>query len=160
MGDPEAVFSRVRFTVGNRVQREKLWGYYHTVRSLVSFRQKWIGVLESIIPGCTPSPIFFQYVTDKIFLQLLKIHLPLTTVQPVHQQSCELTYEEASGLHYAAGYVCRALKKFVDNAVMIECIDELVDHDCENRLTARASGHNWQAKRISACKGLYTHVHI
>ena len=112
--DLEVAFSHVTSTLRHRVQREKMWGYYHVVRSSLPFRQKWIGILEKI-PGCEPSPIFFQYVTDNMFRQLLKIRFPITTVQSTHQHSGGLTAEEASGLRYAAGYVCRTFEEEVQN---------------------------------------------
>ena len=48
-------------------------------------------------------------------------------MQPANQYSVDLTFEEASGLRYAAGYVCRALKKkFATDSEFVECINELV----------------------------------
>ena len=74
------------------------------VRSLLSFKQKWLNVLQ-MIPGCKSS-IFYQYLTDNIFQQLIEIKFPAdATVQPANQYSVDLTVEEASGLRYAAGYV-------------------------------------------------------
>ena len=50
--------------------------------------------------------IFYLYLTDNIFQQLIKIKFPTdATVQPANQCSVDLTFEEASGLRYAAGYV-------------------------------------------------------
>ena len=75
------------------------------VRSSPSFKQKWLNVLQ-MIPGCKSSPIFYLYLTDNIFQQLIKIKFPTdATVQPANQCSVDLTFEEASGLCYAAGYV-------------------------------------------------------
>ena len=43
---------------------------------------------------------------DNIFQQLIKIKFPVdATVQPANQYSVDLTFEEESGLRYAAGYV-------------------------------------------------------
>ena len=87
----------------------------------------------SYIPGCKPSPIFYQYLIDNIFRQLIKIKFPTNaTVQPANQYSVDLTFEEASGLHYTAGYVCRALKKkFAADFELVECIDELVKDESD-----------------------------
>ena len=50
--------------------------------------------------------IFYLYLTDNIFQQLIKIKFPAdATVQPANQYSVDLTFEEASGLRYASGYV-------------------------------------------------------
>ena len=89
--DLEAVFSRVPSTLRLKVQREKMWGYYHTVRSSVHYRQKWCRALEKI-PGCESSPIFYQYITDNIFRQLVKIRFPLSTGIPsTHQHGTDLS---------------------------------------------------------------------
>ena len=75
------------------------------VRSSLCFKQKWLNVLQ-MISGCKSSPTFYQYLTDNIFQQLIKIKFPANaTVQPANQYSVDLTFEEASGLRYAAGYV-------------------------------------------------------
>lgn len=55
---------------------------------------------------------FYQYVTDNVFKQLIKHHCS-SSEQP-HATSCQLpdlTYDETSALRYAAGYVCRAMRK-------------------------------------------------
>ena len=81
-----------------------------------------------MIPGCKPAPISYKYLIDNIFRQLIKIKFPTNaTVRPANQYSDDLTFEEASGLRYTAGYVCRALKKkFAADFELVECIDELV----------------------------------
>ena len=54
------------------------------------------------------------------------------TVQPANQYSVDLTFEEASGLRYTAGYVCRTLKKkFATDFELVECIDELVKDESD-----------------------------
>ena len=64
-------------------------------------------------------------------------------MQPANQCSIDLTFEEASGLRYAAGYVYRALKKkFATDSEFVECIDELVKDEVRNVLTVQASGNN------------------
>ena len=54
-----------------RVQREKMWGQYHLIRSSAVFREMWLGILLPL-HGCTPCPIFYQYVTDNVFKQLCR----------------------------------------------------------------------------------------
>ncbi len=50
--------------------------------------------------GSKASPIFYQYVTDKLFRK------------PVNNehQGAELSYEEENAIRYVAGYVCRAVR--------------------------------------------------
>ena len=82
------------------------------------------------IQDCDACPIFYQFVTDHIFCQLIKRHFPVEAsyTQPLSQ---DLTYEEESGLRYAAGYMCRAMKnKFAttDSDIAL-CVNELIDDD-------------------------------
>ena len=130
-----------------RVQREKMWGQYHLIRSSAVFRERWLGILQPL-HGCTPCPVFYQYVTD-VFKQLIKHHC-LSSEQS-HATSCQLpdlTYEETCALRYAAGYVCRAMRKeFQSNPEVLAAIDELIDDsngegdegsDCSNDWTKLA----------------------
>ena len=89
-----------------RVQREKMRGQYHLIRSSAVFRERWLGILQPL-NGCTPCPVFYHYVRDNVFKQLIKHHCS-SSKQP-HTTSCQLpdlTCEETSALRYAAGYVC------------------------------------------------------
>ena len=53
-------------------------------------------------------------------------------MQPANHYSVDLTFEEASGLRYTAGYVCRALKKkCAADFELVECIDELVKDESD-----------------------------
>ena len=102
----EAIFTKYSSTLRLKVPREKMLSHCSMiVRSSLSFKQKWLNVLQ-MIHGCKSSPIFYLYLTDNIFQQLIKIKFPTdATVQPANQCSVDLTFEEASGLRYAAGYV-------------------------------------------------------
>ena len=61
---------------------------------------------ECLVDDTWVQVIFYLYLTDNIFQQLIKIKFPTdATVQPANQYSVDLTFEEASGLRYAAGYV-------------------------------------------------------
>ena len=108
---------------------EKMWGHFHEIRSSSSFRERWVVVLGSI-QDCNTRPIFYEFVTDHIFRQLIKRHFPVeaSSIQPLSQ---ELTYEEKSGLRYAAGYVCRAMRNNfapTDSNIAL-CVNELTDDD-------------------------------
>ena len=48
-----------------KVQREKMWGQYHLIRSSAVFRERWFGILQ-LLHGCHPCPVFYQYVTDNV----------------------------------------------------------------------------------------------
>ena len=57
----------------------------------------------------TPTTIFYQHLTDVIFMELVKAHFvgSVDDSTPV----ITVTEHEASALRYAAGYVCRHLRK-------------------------------------------------
>ena len=109
-----------------KVQRERMWGQYHVIRSSHRFRERWSSILRRI-EGCDPCPIFFQYVTDNVFRHLVKTQFSVCKMQQT-TNTTDLTDEETSALRYAAGYVCRAMKKeYKSNPEVLLAIDELVD---------------------------------
>jgi len=59
----------------------------------------------------TPSVISFQYIGDYILRHLIKITYPLTASKACVVNTELITYEESSGVRYAAGYVVRSLQK-------------------------------------------------
>ena len=135
-----------------RVQREKFWGQYHLIHTSAGFREMWFEILRPLC-NVTPCPIFYQYVTDNVFRQLLEHYCSAgeqSSNKP--QQLRDLTYEEMSALRYAAGYTCRATKKeFKSNPDVLAAIDELIDDsngdessDCSNdwmKLASRGGLH-------------------
>ena len=114
--------------VKNSKQREQMWGTYHQIRSSTNFQETWLQALRRF-QGCVACPIFYQYVTDHLFRQMVKQHFPLKETDQLQSEYSNLTLEEASGLRYAAGYVCRAMRKRFGskNPDLLECIDELID---------------------------------
>ena len=122
----ENVLQRTSGSKQPRARREKMWGQYHLLRSSDQFRENWLGFLQCI-PGCTPCPIFYQYVTDSVFKQLIKHHFPSCEQPQMTQQLPDLTHEESSALRYAAGYVCRAMQKeFKSKPEVLEAIDVIL----------------------------------
>ena len=123
-----AIFSSIHL----KVQREKMWGQYHAVRSSEHFQEFWSEVLQNV-QGCNTCPIFYQFVTDHVFRKLLRLHFPVNKLPDTAHNSSPLTNEEASALRYAAGYVCRAMKKkYQSNPELLECVDELTDDSSED----------------------------
>ena len=68
-------------------------------------------IVRSSLSECLADDTWVQVISYllsvfDIFQQLIKIKFPTdATVQPANQCSVDLTFEEASGLRYAAGYV-------------------------------------------------------
>ncbi len=92
-----------------KAKREKMWGSFHQLRSSTSFKSKWVHFLQkSGIPKATP--IFYQYVSETMFKELVKQQFPITRAGA--EESCQpLTYEEKNALRYTAGYIPRALQR-------------------------------------------------
>ena len=81
-----------------------MWGAYHVHHSSADFHQKWVDFVYQAISR-TPSPIFYQYVTNEIFKRLVKVkytHSTRSTGTSLH-----LTREEENALRYVAGHVVK-----------------------------------------------------
>ena len=74
-----------------QTQGEKMWGMHHSICSSDDFRTTWEKFLHES-PRCEACPIFYQYVTDKVFKKLTFTHFPVTesehhTVQIIAQEN-------------------------------------------------------------------------
>ena len=91
-------------------------------------------------------PIIYQYVTDKVYKRLIEIHFPVTSESGPRPSAApgSLTYSEANALRYAAGYVCRAVRKAIrtrggaSKDELLLCLDELLDDEMVERMIAVA----------------------
>ena len=59
------------------------------------------------------SPVFYQYVTDVMFKELIQAHFPVVS-RPATQRSVTITNEEANVIRYAAGYTLRTVREKVE----------------------------------------------
>ncbi len=99
--------------LGNRSRREKMWGRYHEVRTSAKFTSSWAQLMKQSL-GKRASPIFYQYVTDVMFKELVKQHTPMDSAThhaPDQSEVPALDCQETTALRYAAGYIIRALQK-------------------------------------------------
>ena len=89
-------------------RREKMWGQYQKLRISDMFKREWQDLLEKATstPCC---PIFYQYVTDFVFREMIKQQYPIERVRNTESEVF-LTTDEMNALRYAAGYVPRALR--------------------------------------------------
>lgn len=60
-------------------QQERTWCKYHQVRISESFVETCVLFLKTAV--CKASPIIYQYVTDFIMEQLIKLRYPIATVE-------------------------------------------------------------------------------
>lgn len=114
-------------------KREKMWGAFHTIRCADKFRDTWEEFLQESV-GCKSSPIFYQYVTDKLFRKLITSEFHVEDSHGRSESSpTELSYEEDNALRYTAGYVCRAVRKKLQrekgSEELLLSLDELTEQD-------------------------------
>ena len=117
-----------------QVGREKMWESFYKLTASDSFGKMWKQLLISI--NIEPTPIFYQYVTDRLMNTLIKEKFP---VKPVADKEIKsLDYEELNAVRYVAGYVLRALtKKMLRSAhplkeEMVDCLDEMIERNSED----------------------------
>ncbi len=115
--------------------REKMWEAYHKLRTSAVFKSMWVQFLETsaAVGAC---PIFYQYVTDRLFKAMIMHHFPVSP-EAVNGAEPEigLTYEEINALRYAAGYVPRALRTKLERGShplkeeLVLCLYEMTEDD-------------------------------
>ena len=112
-----------------KVRQKRIWESYFKYRSSSKFVQKWNDHLSPIGGPGPSSPIFYQFVTDVIMEEMIKIHFPVTTEQ--RECSATLDYEEHNAIRYTAGYVLKALLRKINHSSyplkeeLALCIEEL-----------------------------------
>lgn len=89
--------------------REVLWRNYFLQRSSDHFVGSWITFLKDL--HLTPTPVLYQHLTDIIFRQLIQ-NCYLGSASKAAAPS--LTKDEGRALRYAIGYVCRHLRKKIE----------------------------------------------
>ena len=113
--------------------REKMWSKYHELRTSADFHSKWKRLVKEGI-GCEPTPILYQYITDKAFERLIEEHCTLPN-KSICLQKPTLTYEERNALRYAAGYIPKALHKKIERSShpikkeLLVCLEDITQHD-------------------------------
>ena len=101
-------------TKSMRVQRERMWENYYKLRSKDDFKSMWSKFLHDSI-AIQASPIFFQFITDKVMKKMIKLHFPLKSIHS-EEEVAPLDYLEANALRYMAGYVVRSLRKKIKDS--------------------------------------------
>ena len=78
-------------------------------------------------------PIFYQSLTDTLFQKRIEFYFPIScSSKQVDDGVAEghiLTFEEENAIHYAAGYVLRAVKKKVSKSSK-QYKDQVVEGTC------------------------------
>lgn len=98
---------------GKVLHRDKLWQSYFYIRSKETFINRWTVFLCSA-NSPVGSPVLYQHLTDLVFKELLHLKYSVVAKDPENASTSPLTYNEVNALRYAAGYVCRHIRKKVE----------------------------------------------
>lgn len=90
-----------------------MWHQYHQVHTTSSFRERWSKFVE-LTTKQQASPVFYQYVTDVMFKELITNHFPVESRPSTTQRDVSISNEERNAIRYAAGYTVRALRKKIE----------------------------------------------
>ena len=93
---------------GCKMDREKLWSTFHTMRSSDIFVQKWNKFLEN--SKMMKEPVFYQDLTMGLFEGLVKRFTPLKT-SSMTESVLPMTYEEENAVRHIGGYMVRNLSQ-------------------------------------------------
>lgn len=121
--------------------REKMWESFFKLTASDGFRQGWTLMLQRA--KVKPTPIFYQFITDKLMKDLIeeKFILP-TAAEP---SASPLDYEDCSALRYTAGAVVRSLSKKMARAAhplkedIKTCLKEMIE---DNVVDGRSFCHS------------------
>ena len=117
-------------TVHVRTARGNMWRKYHKLTSSDEFRDEWVTFLRGI--NLDASPIFYQFVSDKLMDYLVQYHYPLPDNEQEHHAH-NLDYEEVNAIRYIAGYVIKNLLTKVGRSSCTNkeeiklCLQELIE---------------------------------
>lgn len=90
-----------------KVREEIMWKEYHKVRSSDSFKQGWVLFMKNSIDR-PALPTFFQYVSHRIFRELVKGKHQI--VESEEDQASSITKLDQNALRYVAGFICRKVQ--------------------------------------------------
>ena len=121
-------------STSSRAKRERMWGKFYRTRTSTEFKELWICLMQLSI-GKSASPIFYQYITDVLFKNMIKCNFPVNPVASQAHDMPPLDYQESNALHYAAGYAPRAVQKHLERGShphkeeLVLCLVELCEDD-------------------------------
>ena len=107
-----------RDTLSVRTRKGRMWGQFHQLRTSDSFIREWKDFLSKSV-GSEAFPVFFQYVTQKVFKEIVKKEFELSSLHAHSGNSCELTYDDQCAIRYVAGYVCRKVRDKLESSSII-----------------------------------------
>jgi len=114
------VTASLNMAFGSRVkkikrQREKVWAKYHEVRTSVEFLSLWSSFTTASL-GKPAGLILSQHLANLIFRQIIQQHFPLEDSPGAEDDLPNHSDLERNALRYAAGYICRNLRKKLERS--------------------------------------------
>ena len=97
-------------------KQEAMWESFHKLRTSAKFKKEWQDFFNSSIGQPTVCPTFVQYVTNQVFLDLVKNHHQIPEATFNDESSNPITSEESQALRYVAGYICRKIQHKIDTS--------------------------------------------
>ncbi len=148
--------------MGNKEEREQCLVRYHKLRSSTVFKNLWKVFLSPLGDNSIhiDDPIFFQYITRKVFNSYITQTFPIASNSSTAEILFALTFEESNALRYVAGYVCFNLYQKVIRSSnqkkedLLLGIKDMIDDDDDHDNTDSSS--SW----VNAVdRGGLVHVH-
>ena len=109
--------------MNKKVDKRKIWLHYHSAITCTQFKDSWESFLQQSIK-VSYSPIFCQYITQKVHDKLIYKHLP--TAQTSEVQINEITPTELNALRYASGLICNSSYDMKQKVLKYPNSDELL----------------------------------
>ena len=134
ISDLNKVFVGTVKSEGSIINRDKLWKNFFALRTTEAFKMKWQDFLDSSLSSQACIPLFYQHITDILFKQLVKSHYQISDE---HVMVATVNNHERNALRYAAGYVCRHIRKRIERSnhafkeELILCLMSLVKDDSD-----------------------------
>ena len=129
--------------------REKMWRTFFLLRSSDNFIDDWVSFLGSA--NVTATPILYQHISDVIFRKHINDRNTVSTTDTKLDAAPVITQCEGNVLRYAAGYVCRHLRKKIERSKhelreeMVLCLMALTKDAPEDHSEC-ASSEKWILK--------------
>ena len=118
--------------------REKMWTSYHKLRTSENFRMCWKTFFSNCLSEKTSEihPVLYQRLTEILYKKMLGRKMALNRTTAGEADCDPLTITEENALRYAAGYVCRQVKKKIKRSAhphelkeeLLSCMDKMREY--------------------------------
>ena len=129
--------------------RERMWEQYYKLRSSDKFIQLWKKLFECIKPAQTQSPIFWQFVTQKVMEDLIKEEYKCIEDREMKKlDETSLDYQERNALRYTVGYVLNSLLKKLQRSKkreveLIMYVHKLIEEETDEEAVQELDSKEW-----------------